>query len=363
MAAPSSQPAFPPIHLHCASAPDKSLSPDAEMERAKVVMSSSPRMPAVGYFGARYGHKWYADIVALPHNAIRRQLCDAFIIANALGKLQLDVADADLARVYAWLGTLEAFVRAVFNAEARFVFPLIDANLQKATTSDGKPACLPELISVRGRVNAQQRIFELLHTARNTRDVATGETVAKINALRYALDQFGANVLDYFAAIERFAPKLFKKALRNGQRQQIKLENKMFDFVHRHQHGSILAALLMQCIESRTTRQQFVDRNLKKKQRVQFIIDVKRVENTHMTLAPAFDDAASRYEKRFNVHKFLQHYDAQGDSKLTLAMLGETDMNAESAQLIVDNKSPLEEDDSSRGVALDDDVLEVYAEA
>ncbi|KAI0567574.1 hypothetical protein FGB62_1g527 [Gracilaria domingensis] len=332
------------------------------MERAKVVMSSSTRMPAVAYFGARYGHKWHVDIVALPHNAVRRQLFDAFIMSNALGKLQLDVADADLARVYAWLGTLEAFVRAVFNAEARFVFPLIDANVHKATTSDGKPVYLPELISVRGRVNAQQRILELLATARKTRDVATGETVAKITALRYALDQFGANVLDYFAAIERFAPKLFKKVLRNGQRQQHKIENKMFEFVQRHEQGSMLAALLMQCIESRTTRQQFVERNLKKRQRAQFMVDVKRVENTHMRLAAAFDQAATNYEKRFNVAKFLQHYDAQGDSKVTLAMLGENDINAES-EVLVDNKSPLEEDDSSRGVALDDDVLEVYTEA
>lgn len=174
---------FPPIQLHCATAPHAQFSSDAEMERAKVVMTSSPRMPAVGYFGARYGHKWYVDLVALPHNAVRRQLCDAFIMANALGKLQLDVADADLARVYAWLGTLESFVRAVFNAEARFIFPLLDANVVKATTADGKQLYLPELISVRGRVTAQQRIFDLLKTARKTRDVATGETVAKINAL------------------------------------------------------------------------------------------------------------------------------------------------------------------------------------
>lgn len=354
---------FPPIQLHCATAPHAQFSSDAEMERAKVVMTSSPRMPAVGYFGARYGHKWYVDLVALPHNAVRRQLCDAFIMANALGKLQLDVADADLARVYAWLGTLESFVRAVFNAEARFIFPLLDANVVKATTADGKQLYLPELISVRGRVTAQQRIFDLLKTARKTRDVATGETVAKINALRYALDQFGANVLDYFAAVEKIAPKLFKRTLRNGQRQQIKIEHKMFEFVHRHEHGAMLAALFMQCIESRTTRQAFLERNLKRRQRADFILDVKRVENTHMRLAAAFEDAASKYEKRFNVNKFLQHYDAQGDSKMTLAMLGENDINAESAQVVVDNKNAVEDEDSAPGVALDDDVLEVYTEA
>lgn len=360
---------FPAVQLQCAEAlTSTTLTPEEEMERAKAVMQSSPRMPAVGFFGGRYGEKWHVDLVCLTHNAVRRQLYDAFTIANALGKLSLDVAEADLTLVYTWLGTLHHFVSAVFVAEDRFLYPLVDANMKKAKTSDGTPVYLPELLSVRGRKNAKDMVMDLLSTARKTRDVATGETPAKINALRYALDQFGANILDYFAAMERFVPKLFKKALRNGPKEKEKVEKKLFDYLLSESHGAMLAALLLQCIESRAKRAEFVARNIRReKDRVSFKSHVKKVEATHMQLARAFDSVSSRYERRFSVNTFLEHYDANTDGQMTLAMLGDLDINAEgegsSAPPVGQYEAgtalvPVEE----KGDALDDDVIEVLAE-
>ena len=366
---------FPPIQLHVSNAVTDSFTPEAESERAKVVMQSQPRMPAVGFYGGRYGDKWNVDMVALSHNAIRRQLYDAFTIANALGKLSLDIVEADLARVYAWLGTLNSFVTAVFDAEDRFLYPIIESNIKKARTSDGQPVTLPELLSVRGRHHAKTHILELLSTARKTRNVATGEITAKINALRYALDQFGANMLDYFAAMERFVPKLLKKAIRNGTKEKEKMEKKVFEYMSQQPHGAMLAALLMQCIESRSKRHDFLTRNIKKeKDRISFKEHVKKVEATHMTLAPAFDTVATKYERRFNVSTFLQHYASNADAKQTLEMFGDMDINEEgmgtdteipsnedviatqSTQLGSTNGNDDEEED---GVGMDDDVIEI----
>lgn len=318
----------PPIRLHCADALTTDFPPEARSERAKVVMQSAPRMPALAFFGGHYGDRWHVDMVALSHNAVRRQLFDAFVMANALGKLQLDVAEPDLARVFAWFGTLDEFVTAVFDVEDRFLYPLVDHHVKNARTSDGQPVYLPELLSVRGRRAAKEQVLQLLSVARKTRDVATGETPAKINALRYALDQFGANILDYFAAMERFFPKLLKKAVRNGEREKNKTERKLFDHVLKLPHGAVLAALLMQCIESRTQRRDFLERNLKKESlRTKFKADVKRVENTHMMLATTFDKLALQYERRFNVQTFVEHYDASGDAKETAALFGDMDIN------------------------------------
>lgn len=362
-----------PLHLHCADAPEQQFTPEEEMERAKVVMQSAPRMPAVGFFGSRYGEKWHVDMVALPHNAVRRQLYDAFTIANALGKLNLDVAAADLDRVYAWLGTLDYFISATLAAEDKFLYPIIDANIRKAKTADGNPAYLPEFLSIHGRRSAKAQIRELLTNARKTRDVATGETSAKINALRYALDQFGANVLDYYAAMEKFVPKLLKKSLRNGQKEKDKLERKLFDYLLSESHGTVLAVMLMQCIESRTKRADFIVRNIKKeKDRQIFRAHVKTVEETHMRLASYFDAAASKYERRFNVNTFLEHYDTNTDAQQTLEMLGDIDLNDEedsaaaapaaitdgaSTQLPEENRSQ-----ATPAVGLDDDVIEVLTD-
>lgn len=286
-------------------------------------------MPAVAFYGGRYGERWHIDMVALTHNAVRRQLFDAFTIANALGKLLLDVEPGDLARVYAWLSTLDSFVRAVFIAEDKFVYPLVDTHVRNARTSDGSPVYLPELLSVRGRREAKAHVLELLASARKTRDVATGETPAKINALRFALDQFGANILDYFAAVERFAPRLFKKAIKNGEKEKMRVEKKLFEFFLTQPQGASLAALLMQCIESRSRRAEFINRNIRKnKLRVEFKTHVKLVESTHMQLARAFDNAAASYERRFNMNMFLQHYGAK-DAKDTTDMFADMDINYE----------------------------------
>lgn len=318
----------PAIDLHCARALTREFTPEEQGERAKTVMQSSPRMPAVGFFGGKYGDRWYIDIVALTHNAVRRQLFDAFLLSNALGKLLLDVTEVDLARVYAWLGTLDMFVRIVFEVEDRFVYPLIDTHVQNASTANGDPVYLPELLSVRGRKEARTHVGELLEGARKTRDVATGETSAKIHALRYALDQFGGSILDYFAAMERFAPKLFKKAVKNGVKEKLKLERKLFDYVR--EKGDTFAALLMQCIESRSKRSEFLERNIKKdKVRNEFRAHVKSVESTHMQLARTFDSVAVKYERRFNVKKFMEHYDASTDASKTLEMFGNMDINYE----------------------------------
>lgn len=362
-----------PIHLHCANALTTTFSPSDEMDRAKAVIQSSPRMPAVGLYGGRYGEKWYVDMVSLSHNAIRRQLFDAFTIANALGKMTLDIQEADLARVYAWLGTLHTFVAAILDAQDRLLYPLVDANIKKAKKSDGTPTSLPELLSVRGRKEAKLQILELLEAARKTRDVATGETPAKIVALRYALDQFGANVLDYFASVEKVVPKVLKKVLKHGQKDKDRMEKKLFESLLQSNHGAMLAALLLQCIESRAKRAEFVARCIRKeKDRVAFRAHVKRVEATHMQLARTFDEVADKYQRKFNVTTFLERYDENADeqAQMTLAMLGDMDINeegdlkADSPPQLVSSPTEGYTDDPNeeRGDGLDDDVIEVVAE-
>ena len=390
--------AYLPIELNCAAALSRDFSPDDEMNRSKVVMEASSRMPAVAYFGSRFGEKWYVDIVAFPHNAIRRQLYDAYIMANSLGTLTLDVSDSDLDRVYAWLGTLDLFIKAIFNAEHRFLYRLIDKHVTKASTPDGERLYLPESISVLGRQPARANILDLLSKARKTRDVATGEIPGKIKALRYALDEFGKHILHYFSAMETLVPKLFKRSMRprTGNKENERYQKNLFEFLLQQDHGAMLAALLMQCIESRSKRHDFVQRHLKRRERDSFKQHVKMVEAKHMQLASTFETVATKYTKRFNVKKFLEVYRKNADQvgNETLALLGDTalptydeydaaDEEPDLKHLTIDeenykpvnangNEDQFEEEDDDDfinvvvdvddGKGTDDDVIDVVAE-
>lgn len=313
-----------PVQLNCAEALRIQLSPDESLDRARTVLEASSRMPAVGLFGGRYGERWHVDVVALPHNAIRRQLYDAYVMTNALAKMALDVTEGDLARVYAWLGSLDRLISALFDAEELYLFPLVDAALRRLRVSYP-----PDLVLLQ-RTSTKHNILDLLSAARKTRDVATSETRARINALRYALDHFGEAILDYFTFTEGFMPKLFRAGLKNGEKEKLKLERRVFDHLLRQPHGGMLGALLLQCIESRDLRALFLERNIRRdKERELFKEHVRTVEMRHMHLATAFDAVATKYEKRFNVNTFMHCSSRGAQSDIDLRALGDIDLNAE----------------------------------
>lgn len=316
---PGDKPA--PIQLHCADALSAPLGPAERMSRAKAVLEASQRMPAVAFFGGAYGERWYVDMIALPHNAVRRQLYDAFLIANALTKMVYDVAEADLARVYAWLGSLDRFVTAIFDAEERFLYPLVDSALRRI----GMP-CPARLVMVQ-RTKTKHEILDLLSATRKTRDVASTEVRARIYALRYAMDQFGERILEYLHFTEGFIPKLFKSGLKNGEKEKLRTERAMFDFLLAQPHGGLLGALLLQCIDDRARRADFVTRNIKRKrEREAFDDHIRVVETRHMHLAAAFENTATQYERVYSVHTFMSLCSTDVSKEETLRMIGDVDL-------------------------------------
>lgn len=314
----------PAVQLHCARALTARFSAAQASERARVVLQSAPRMPAVGFYGGPYGTHWYTDAIALPHNAVRRQLYDAFVIANALEKMALDIVEADLARVYAWLGSFDRFLGTIFDAEERFLYPLVDNALRKLAIPQP-----PDFVLLQ-RTATKHNILDLLSAARKTRDVATGEIRGRIIALRYALDRFGEAILDYFAFTEGFIPKLFKAGLKHGEKEKDKLEKHIFDHLLKQPHGGMLGALLMQCIESRVERAEFINRNIRReKERDMFREHIKTVEARHMQLATTFDQLALKYERTFGVSTFMRYSPEDLDPARAMQLIGDVDLNDE----------------------------------
>lgn len=291
---------FIPLHLHCAHALTTQFSPEHRCLRAQTVLQAGARMPALA-FHSTYGHRWYVDIVALPNNALRRQLFDAYTMANALAKMANDVATSDLARVYGWLGTLDLFLRACFEAEERFLYPLVE----RASRNSSIPCHAKLLPTVRAQ--AKVRIVVLLQAAMKTRIVTSCEIRGRITALRYALDQFSNALLAYFAAKEACLPKLFLAGLKRGESKKWRIERRFFSYLLGLPHGGLMGALVLQCIENKETRVAFIQRNIRKrKERSLFQEHIRTVENRHMRLPSTFDSVAAKYERLFSMKMFME---------------------------------------------------------
>lgn len=123
----------------------------------------------------------------------------------------------------------------------------------------------------------------------------------------------------------------------------------------------MLAAFLIQYIESLSRRKDLLKRNLrKKKMRTQFKSQVKSVEETHMQLSRAFDRVARLYAKRFIVRAFVEHYHAGNYFKQTLEMFGGMDINYGSVKAVEALRVDLVEVDID--ALLDNNVVEVSGE-
>lgn len=288
----------PPIQLHCEAALRATFSPDQICLRAQTVYHSAARMPAVAFAGS-YGVRWSIDIVTLPHNGLRRQLADAYTMANALAKMATDVSPTDLGLVYDWLETLARLLHACFEAEEDFLYPLV----RQAAREVGSPC--PQSLCYPWRNEAKRHISLLLHAALETRDASESETRARIIALRYALDRFGEALLAYFSLKEDFIPNLFRLGFRHGAKEKEKFERTFFTFLLHRPQGGMLAALILQCIESKDLRADFVKRNVRKsKERKLFQHHISTVESRHMRLPLTFHHVATRYERMFDVIAF-----------------------------------------------------------
>lgn len=214
----------------------------------------------------------------------------------------------------------------MFAAEEAALYPLMDAALRRT----GRAA--PKALVPVQRLSTQNGVLDLLSAARKTRDVATGETPARIAALRYALDRAGEAVLAYFSASETALPPLLRAGLRRGPRDAARAERRFFDALLRRPHGGTLGALLLAGLDRKAARAAFLERNMKsEKERGRFRDHVRLVEARHMRLAPAFEEAAARYERVFSVHLVMDDdgEEAEAERAYGLRLLGDVDLNAE----------------------------------
>lgn len=275
------------------------LDDECILERARVVSIAPARMPFVGLQG-RYNKRWFVDIVNFPHNAVRKQLADVFLSLIAMNKMALDLTEEDFQLFFRYLQVVTDFFKAILDAEEVALYPHLPG--EKKKRKEGL-----RVLDVAYRTSVKKNLFDMLEGIlkyRFTNDAAMDTLVG----IQKDLDVFSKVALDYFVEKEEAFPAMLQKHIR-GSKEKTKYEARLISFLLQKPKGHQLVCLLIQTLFSKEVRAEFFNRHFpEEEQRASLKEALANTENGVCSLPRVFESAAAKYEKRFSMGAFIQHY-------------------------------------------------------
>lgn len=291
--------------IQAAKVADMELDYECILERSRVVSIAPARMPFVGLKG-KYNKRWFVDIVNLPHNAMRKQMSDLFSSLAAMSKMALDLTEDDFQLFFRYVTVIVDFFKALLEGEEVALYPHIhaDSALRKKGRKN-EPGL--ECLSSDYRIALKKDLFEHLDEALKYRFTHT-PSIETLENVQEALDKFSSKALDYFSEKERDLPSLLAKAIR-GNKEKTRYESRLLGFLLEKPKGHQLVCILMQTLFSEDVRAEFVERHFATQEQKESLEKaLNETENGLLTLPDAFQEAAKKYEKRFSVKAFMDHY-------------------------------------------------------
>lgn len=148
------------------------------------------------------------DVIALFHNAIKRQILVAYNMLEAMLRSKYEVNHSHLNLFFDWFDTFEDVVFAFFDVEEEHVYPFLEeANVN-----------LPQELSELAREKCYRKIFSSLDRIGKEREkcylLPVGEAIPTINRL---LDVFLHLIVEYYNTQNEFLPKLIFEADIDGK--------------------------------------------------------------------------------------------------------------------------------------------------
>lgn len=276
------------------------LDDECILERARVVSIAPARMPFVGLKG-RYNKRWYVDIVTLPHNAIRKQLADVFTSLIAMNKMALDLTEEDFQLFFRYLQVVADFFKAVLDGEEVALYPSLPG-ADKKKKKEGV-----RVLHENYRKQLKKKLFDMLEGVMKyqfTND-ASMDTLAGIQK---ELDVFAKGALDYFVEKEKVFPEMLQKHIRGGK-EKTKYEARLIQFLLQKPKGHQNVCLLIQTLFSKDVRTEFFNRHFpEEEQRTSLMAALEKTESGVCSLTAVFENAATKYEKRFSMGAFMSSY-------------------------------------------------------
>lgn len=308
--------------IQAAKVADMDLDDECILERSRVVSIAPARMPFVGLKG-RYNKRWFVDIVTLPHNAIRKQMSELFTSLIAMNKMSLDLLEEDFQLFFRYLAVIVEFFKVILDAEEVSLFPHIGGERKRRGEEPTK------VLNEDYRVVLKAKLFASLDEALKYR-FTNCSSMDTLKGVGVALDGFAKRALDYFTEKEASLPKILAKAIR-GSREKTKFEGRLLAFILEKPKGHQTVAILLQTLFSVEVRADFMSRNFpKEEQRKTLERALHETENGILGLPSVFVEGAKRYEGRFSIGTFMEHYGQDRDDEAQTELVGQEQQQSDS---------------------------------
>lgn len=306
---------FGNTEIQAAKVADMELDDECILERSRVVSIAPARMPFVGLKG-RYNKRWFVDIVTLPHNAVRKQMSELFTSLNGMNKMSLDLLEEDFQLFFRYLTVVVDFFKLILEGEEAALYPFVGGERWKKN-DDGN-----RVLNEDYRIGMKNELFSLLDDVLKYR-FTHSPSLETLNNIGIALDSFAKKTLDYFTEKEDFLPKLLAKAIR-GSREKTKYEQRLLTFLLEKPKGHQMVAILLQTLFSADVRAEFISRHFpREEQKTTLLKALSETETGILSLPKVFDAAAKKYERRFSLGTFIEHYGQDRDEEAQTEVVGQ----------------------------------------
>lgn len=313
---------FGNTEIQAAKVADMELDDECILERARVVSIAPARMPFVGLKG-RYNKRWFVDIVTFPHNAVRKQMSELFTSLIGMNKMSLDLTEEDFQLFFRYLAVIVDFFKLILEGEEAALYPFIGGE-RKKKNEEGI-----QVLNEDYRIGLKNELFLLLDEALKYR-FTNSPSMETLNNIGIALDSFAKKTLDYFTEKERNLPRLLQKAIR-GSREKTKYEQRLIAFLLEKPKGHQMLAILLQTLFSADVRAEFMTRHFPRdEQKATLQKALSETEAGVLSLPKVFDTAAKKYERRFSIGTFMEHYGQDRDEEAQTELIGQERHQADS---------------------------------
>mmetsp|Transcript_49322 Transcript_49322/g.121029 ORF Transcript_49322/g.121029 Transcript_49322/m.121029 type:complete len:443 (-) Transcript_49322:891-2219(-) len=149
-----------------------------------------------------FGQYWANDLVSLPHNAIRRELLDAYVIFYSIEVRTCEFTLVEVDLFYMWWASFRAFMDRFIEAEEAHVFPWIEAVDSLENGEVRRDARLRQQTTIATILD----IIDTSHPNFNAHNLVDG-----IRLLKNAVDKLVLCLNAYMRAKERFLPPIINR--------------------------------------------------------------------------------------------------------------------------------------------------------
>mmetsp|Transcript_339 Transcript_339/g.624 ORF Transcript_339/g.624 Transcript_339/m.624 type:complete len:373 (-) Transcript_339:1983-3101(-) len=252
---------------------------DSALQRKKSLLKSQKRqivikMPVI--IASPYGKLWAVDILALYHNAVKKELQDMYHMVEAMHKFQMSLGMEDIERFYSWWEVFEGFVIDYFDIEENVVFPYLAqrVNLNSTKLNDA------ERKMTKGKLTRVLKNIDDMEDRFHNRP--PGEMLKSFVAF---LDEFSPRLLGYFQLEERIVPKLFQSNFEESDRGVI--QARVYDFLKNRQYMNETLVLQSRWLPAIHLKVWKIE-TLKGTSKVAYNVWRAKLERTHCILVNEF---------------------------------------------------------------------------